>query len=178
MRKMVIDTDPAPHDWSGVGRAAHRVIARLLERREREPSREEIVAEVRTEQAACLPHVYGIAARARLTSLVSTYFRLFVPDTGSKFVGAEIPLDDAWLDLLFEGPGARLWADELKTGVSVADRDDQALEEQLGREIRGALTLFGRRFVGVRVLPLAAPSRVFFAWSTGFISSPIERPHL
>ena len=71
-----VDADPLPHDPSAVGRATHRVLARG----ERNPSRQDVQAEARSEEAAGQPHVYGIAGDIKLVLL-----RLEVPDRVSPF---------------------------------------------------------------------------------------------
>jgi hypothetical protein len=143
----------------------------MLARGERNPSRQDVQAEARSEEAAGQPHVYGIAARARIASLVGSYFRLFAPDDQSQFLGAEIPLDGAQLDLLFEGLGVIVWGDELKTGLGESGSD---LDDQLRAELSGCASLFGPRFVGIRVLDLAAPSRSVFA-RPAFLPRPMTR---
>ena len=159
--------EPSGHDISGIGRAVHRVTARLLQRGLRAPSRNAIVDQVRCEPVAGLPHVYGLAARQRATAAVSLYFHLFVPGPQWEFMGAEIPVPGADLDLGFSERGGRIRADELKTGVAAADGQDPGLDRQLARALAGGLVRFGDRFQGIRVLLLAAPTQSFMALPNG-----------
>jgi hypothetical protein len=166
--------EPAPHDVREIGRATHRVIAHLVDEGHRAPSGDDIRTTVLSEPAAGLPHVYGLAARRRISAAVSLYFRHFVPGPHWRFLGAELRVPGACLDLVFSHGREGVLADELKTGLAAADGQDQGLEGQLVRALSGGSAMFGRRFRGIRVLLLAAPLRSFVALPSGD-RVPLER---
>jgi hypothetical protein len=150
-----------PHDGRRLGSAAHRVIGSLLDAGVRAPAPEDIHRFVAVEPVLREPHVYRLAARQRLATAVAVYFRFLLPGPEWSFVGAEIRVPGAALDLLFEDRTGRLRADELKTGGAPDLARTSQLRRQLEGQLAGGLEAFGDRFMGVRALFLGAPRRSF-----------------
>lgn len=158
---VVEDFGSGPLSGSAIGQAAHQVIARLLREGVREPSPEVLFRAVASHPVCQNAPVYRQAARQRLTAAVAVYFRFLLPDAGWGLVGDEVQLEGARLDLLWEHRSGRVRADELKAGRAVQAVEAQSLAAQLARQLEAGAAAYGERFVGVRVLVLAAPSHSF-----------------
>jgi hypothetical protein len=79
-----------------------------------------------------------------------------------KLLGTEIQGPNCTFDIVWQHTSSgRVLVDELKTGKAGDLVGGQELDEQLERECRGGRELYDRRFVGVRLLILAAPRRSF-----------------
>jgi hypothetical protein len=160
--------EPAPHNRVEAGKAAHRVIGRLLEAGVRDPSPEEILSFAAAESLLHERHVYRLAARQRLLVATAIYFRHFRRDSGWwRFLAFGVRVAGSDLDLVFEHVEGHVESDELKTGGAPALAERQALDRQIERQLTGALELYGRRYRGMRVLFLAAPWRSFFVSGDG-----------
>lgn len=157
-----------PFNPSVLGRAAHEVIAELAAGGLRHACWENIAAAVAAHPVCQQPTVRRQAARQWLCSVVSLYFRLFVPLEGWNLVGSEVLAPGCRFDLVwrsrFQGS---VIADELKSGKAPDFIGGSRLEEQLARQLRGGSEQYGEHFTGVRVLVLAAPARSFVALPNG-----------
>src|SRR5207248_3109295 len=81
-----------PHDQSLTGRAAHRVIGRLLADGHRSPAIPERARYASEDPAVDQPHVYGGAARGEIVCAAAVYFRRYALGPRWSFVGPEEPL--------------------------------------------------------------------------------------
>ena len=155
---------PRPHDGRAMGRAAHRVIGRLLEAGVSDPTPEQILRYAAGEPTLKEEHVYRLAARQRLIATTAIYFQWFLPPIPPwRFVDFEVKVRGTDLDLVFAADDyGQVVADELKTGIpSLADGSD--LVRQLERQVAEGQKLYGdETFAGVRALFLGAPMRSFF----------------
>lgn len=108
----------------------------------------------------------------RVASGASSYLVRYCPPAPVEFLGAEYPLEDGRLDLLWQCSDGLVIFDELKTsrhaGISQADRA-QVSEYALAGHRR-----FGAQFAGVRYLPLKQPQGAQLFTTDG--RSVTERP--
>lgn len=157
--------EPRPHNGKAGGALVHRVIGRLGEAGVRDPTPEQLLQFTAAEPLLDEPHVYLLARRQCLLAGVAIYQRLFAPEQPPwRLLEWGVPVPGSDLDLVFEHADGRVRSDELKTGGAPALADARKLEEQVTRQIQGGRERYGReRFVGVRVLFLAAPARSFAA---------------
>lgn len=98
------------------------------------------------------------SVRMRVASSTGTYLRRFAPGA-AVLVGCELPVGGGVADLVWRHDG-RFAVDEIKSGS--VDIDDEQLVAQVARFITGGRAMWGDRFVGVRVVPLARPARSMF----------------
>jgi hypothetical protein len=102
--------------------------------------------------------VYRQSLQLRVATALARYFHSCRRSTSWRFVGAEVNHGDARLDLLFIASDGTVSADELKTGAlrsSLRAAGGQlAAQDQVGSEV------FGSRWGGVRLVPLAFPSQI------------------
>lgn len=154
-------------DGRQVGLAVHLVIAELMREGRRQPTLQELLI-VAAGSALMRKRVgsYRQAARQRLLTATSVYLRYFVPGPEWRFVGSEVAVPGARLDLVFEAVDGRVMADEIKTG-RLSATEQAGFEEQIQRQLRGGGELYGTDFAGVRGLLLWAPSRSFIAHADG-----------
>jgi len=137
--------EPVPHNGMEMGRAAHRVIGRLLEAGIREPSPEEIMSYAAREPLLHERHVYRLAARQRLIAATAIFWRYFMPDPECwRFLDYAVPVEGSALDLVFEHVDAGVSSDELKTGGAPALADRETLDEQVERQLTRIVHEFGR----------------------------------
>jgi hypothetical protein len=109
------------------------------------------------------------SVRLRCASAASVYVRRCRPE-GWELVGVEERLEAAIADLVFAN-GNRIFIDELKSGL--ASPDSARVQNQVQRLAAGGRTRWGRNFVGVRTVPLAAPARTWFVDAAG---RPVDLP--
>lgn len=151
-----------PFDPSTLGRAAHEVIATLCAEGLRGTDYERVARTCRSHPATSQPTVRRQAAVGWLCSAASMYFRLFAPPEGWEFLGSEVRANGCCFDLVWRNRFAKsVIADELKTGKAADLIEGARLDDQVSRELAGGCALYGKSFVGVRVLILAAPKRSF-----------------
>jgi len=149
--------DPAQR---GVG--AHQLVAAMLTAGVRNPTPEELFEWVGRYATAQFPRpTHRLAARQRLLGPVAVYFADFGPRPRWKLIGAEVSIGRSRVDLLWKD-GARLFADELKTGPAAVDLAAAQVDEQALRQARAGAKRYGANFAGVRVVLLAAPARSFW----------------
>lgn len=180
--KSPVDSDGGPEDEDRVapghvdkkrvGALAHALIAGLLAGGERAPAAVRISA-----CAAQLPGLaevgsYRLAVRQRVLTSAAVYFRLFVPPAEWAFDGAELRGPSARFDLVWRSAGGVI-VDELKTGRSATRSEIAAVREQAARELRSGAAVFGKDFLGVRVVSLGAPRTSFFTGLDGR-TTPVE----
>lgn len=146
-------------EWVGaeVGVRAHRIIAGLAASGVR-PGPADVLAAVLSDLDAS-PVVERVRRRAVLQTCVgavNVYIGRAWPAGPWLFEGAEVDLGPARADLVWRhGDTQAILVDELKTGaVSASD-----LEDQCARLLAGATAAYGCHLLGVRVVPLAAPTR-------------------
>ena len=157
-----------PFNPSVLGRAAHELIAELCVTGLRTACWEDISHAVALHPACRQPAARRQAARLWLCSVVSMYFRLFVPPQGWSLVGSEVAAAGCRFDLVWRSRfDQTCFADELKTGKAADFIGGRQLEQQLARQLRGGHHQYGEAFTGVRVLILAAPRRSFVAATNG-----------
>lgn len=154
-----------------VGTLVHAVLGSLLRR----PQPIELFAARRVIDAYLpqnLAPVYRQSLRQRVVSSVLIYETEFRrPDW--RFAGAESILEDSALDLVWVTPGGRVFADEVKVGLAASQRLDQ-LTAQCRAQFAAGVSVFGRRFAGVRAVLIAerregmvtAGSQGRIAWTT------------
>lgn len=99
------------------------------------------------------------SVRMRLASAAGTYLRRFAP-VEAALIEVEFPVGAGVADLVWQH-NADVVIDEIKTGS--VTRDDEDVVAQVTRFLVGGKALWGERFLGVRVVPLARPARAFFA---------------
>jgi hypothetical protein len=100
------------------------------------------------------------AARIAVAGHAGVYVERFLPASPWTYLGAELALGDGLrADLAFEGP-AGVFLDEVKLADarSVETRADST-HRQVTAYAAQAAEMFGSRFLGVRLLYLAAPNR-------------------
>lgn len=138
-----------------IGRRVHRVIGTLATDEEVSAARiVEAVGEMwRSEPVG---GTVAASARVRCSSSVAVYFDRFRPQ-GWRLEGVEVRLEGAVADLVWRGPGSQVLIDEVKSGV--ANLGDAATTNQLRRLCSGGSARWGRRFAGVRLVPLGSPAR-------------------
>ena len=163
---------PGHVDRRRVGALTHALIAGLLADGCCAPSPQRISA-----AAAALPGLseiptFRLAVRQRALTAAAVYFRLFVPDSDWVFEGAELRGPSARFDLVWRS-AAGVIVDELKTGRSATRSEVAAVREQAARELRAGAAVFGKDFLGVRVVSLGAPGTSFFASLDGR-TTPVE----
>lgn len=160
--------DPPGHNGLEMGRAAHRVIGRMLKAGVCEPSPEQILSFAAQEPLLHERHVYRLAARQRLIAATAIYWRFFLPPLASwTLIDYAVRLPDCDLDLVFRHQGGAVRSDELKTGGAPSLAEREVLEERLELQLAGCREKYGTKFEGVRVLFLGAPRRSFFQPVTG-----------
>jgi len=155
-------------DGRRAGERVHLAVARLLEQGVRKPSAFQVVSLARDMVVAPgLAVIYRQTAIQRLATCTASYFRLFALDETWTYIGAEIAAGRCRFDFLFEHEDGQVLADELKAG-RVADRGGRRLfDEQVARQLKAGAAKWGERFLGVRVLLLAAPRASFLARPDG-----------
>jgi hypothetical protein len=164
-------SEPVPHKGTEMGRAAHRVIGRLLEAGITRPSPEEILSFAAREPLLDEKHVYRMAARQRLIAATAIYWRCFLPAPEWRFIDSEVQIDGTDLDLVFEHVDGTVRSDELKTGGAPSLADRTALDRQIERQLAGGRGRYGERYCGVRILFFGAPARSFFVSTEGACAS-------
>lgn len=137
-----------------VGRRVHRVIGALAGEQDVTPAT--IVATVAEMwRADPVGGTVASSARVRCSSSVAVYFDRFRPAPQWRLDGVEVRLDAAVADLVWRGPRSRVLIDEVKSGAT----DVAANADQLERLAAGGRARWPGRFVGVRLVPLGAPTR-------------------
>ncbi len=142
------------------GTAAHAVIASLVAQT-LQPSPSEIVRVCAQHPSACRGSIARrMMVRARLVAASSSYFFNYPPGADWVFVGSEVRLDGARIDLLWKTPAGYV-IDELKTS-GLGGIDDPKIAAQVERELAAGRAAFGAAFYGVRLLHLGAPGGAEF----------------
>lgn len=142
-----------------VGTATHALIALLAARRPWAGGEDVLSVGRRLLVADRLGVPNRQAFRARVLSQTAVYFDRFARP-GWRLVGAEVVVGgDVALDLLWER-GARLQADEIKTGrLRLVDRP--VLQAQCRAQLQAGREEFGEGFEAVRAVVLARPDWSF-----------------
>jgi hypothetical protein len=153
-----VSPDAVAVDWAGrVGQVTHRLVcdlaplARSLDPWELgERALRGARSLVRDGQVLRAP-----AARARAAGLALSYLRDFVPGGDWMLLGTEYVLPSSRVDLAWEHPVHGVLLDEIKSfrgrglgGLTAADLT------QAEKHASGGDTVFGDRFLGVRILTL------------------------
>jgi len=165
-RGTAIAASTQPHlEPHHAGTAVHRIIGDLLLAGERSPSFQTILQAVNANPAVTGATTRRQAAKQRLLTSTSCYFRFFSPPEEWEFVSRETTVGAVRLDLLFSTP-AGLRSDEIKTGPVVGREAHLEHDKQLQAQIiAGAEHL--EDFIGVRACLLMSPSRSFFLTTSG-----------
>lgn len=134
-----------------VGSLIHAVLASLLRRSEGIS-----VQSARNTVDAHLPErlapVYRQALRQRVIASCLIYESDFRRGDW-RYAGAEQILEDSALDLVWIDSTGSVYADEVKTGLASSLRIDQ-LTAQCQAQFAAGVSVFGRRFAGVRAVLL------------------------
>lgn len=147
-----------------IGQRVHALIAAFL-RADRVPEPREVwVAAARVFDASPLPQ--NAACKQRAACATSAYFGIFHRADWS-FTGAEADLGSGRVDLVWMTPDGLVVIDEVKMAGFANQVDDRATVDQVDRYRAAAAELFGDRFAGVRLLPLAAPGRALWCPPAG-----------
>lgn len=109
------------------------------------------------------------SVRLRCVTAAATYLSRCRP-VGFTLVGVDESLGRGVADLVWS-KGHTLLVDELEIGN--ATPNDADLCDRVVRLVEGGRTRWDRRFVGVRVLPLAAVREAWFMASDGSVEAPI-----
>lgn len=143
-----------------VGSLTHAVVASLLEK-----GLPLSIDAARTETDNHLPPdlatVCRQSIRQKVGSAVSRYDERFAR-VGWRFAGSEVVTGDVAFDLLWISPEGLLEADELKTGLN-AERHISKSSAQCLSQVAEGNQIYGERFLGVRLVLLAAAREVYFA---------------
>lgn len=138
------------------GQRIHRIIGALATGA---PTRDDLFA-----QADALwraePATTGVQQRSvwlRCVTASAVYFARCRPSGDWHLTGVEVDLGGAIADLVWSASGAVV-IDEIKSGSATIA--SPAIADQVRRLAIGGRARFGRRFVGVRLVPLAAPARL------------------
>jgi hypothetical protein len=155
-------------DTTTAGRRVHQAIGRLLDAGVRAPASIDVIALAR--DIVCEPGLAVVrrqAAIQRLATTTASYFRFFALDETWTYLGSELTAKDCRFDFVFEGADGTIVVDELKSG-GAADRGARRLfDEQIDRQVDAGTAKWCERFLGVRVLLLAAPRASFLARPDG-----------
>jgi len=149
------------------GEVAHRIIGEFVQSGIYLPTPAQIAAVVANHPETKRAVVYRQAARQRLATAVSLYFRLFGPDPTWELLGVEVSASRSRFDLVWELLRGRVIADELKTGLFITPDEATALHAQVERLRSAGVRKYGEQFAGVRVLLLSAPRLSYLAAPTG-----------
>ena len=156
---------------ASVGTATHRVIAQMLEAAS-SASREEL-DDLLWELSAAAVQVPSLSRRRRAARIAvaghaAVYFERFLPAPRWVCLGAEVDLGlGLRADLGFEGVGG-VFLDEIKLADSrMALRSAASTGLQVAAYAARGGVLFGSRFLGVRLLYLAAPNRSVLVHADG-----------
>lgn len=91
----------------------------------------------------------------------------FLPDDRWAFVGAEVPLGaDGIVDLVWSDAFGRVLIDEVKTGIAERRGGPGRTRDQVARYVAAGALAYPR-FVGVRLIKLAAPMHSMLAAADG-----------
>ena len=143
-----------------IGQRVHALIAAHLRSGVVPTPREVWVSASKVFAAKPLPQ--NAACRQRAACATSAYFSIFHQPEW-HFLGAEVDLGTGRVDLLWEvSPGGSVVIDEIKMAGFADHVDDPATVAQVRRYCEAGVTVFGERFLGVRLLPLAAPGRALW----------------
>ncbi len=139
-----------------IGRRVHALIAAMVPEG-RPGSRQIWLATAAMFKAK--PMAHNGSCRQRAATGLGVYFGdYYRPEW--DFIGAEVDLGTGRVDLVWRtSTDDRIVIDEVKMAGSADVVDDQGTVAQVERYNAAAVGLFGDRFAGVRLLPLAAPGR-------------------
>jgi hypothetical protein len=148
-----------------IGQRVHALVAAYLRSGKVPTSREVWVAASKVFNLKPLPQ--NAACRQRAACAVSAYFSMFHrPDW--EFLGAEVALGTGRVDIVWElSPEGLVVIDEVKVAGFSDQVDEPATVAQLERYCEAGARVFGERFAGVRLLPLAAPGRALWCSPDG-----------
>lgn len=106
------------------------------------------------------------AVRLAVISSMGVYRNLWSLPSAWRLLDTEVELDDSRADLVFEHADGRVLIDEIKAGLHSKAHADGS--RQVASHLRGGRRHWGPSFVGVRLLPLAAPAsaRLFTSSTT------------
>lgn len=155
-------------DETAIGQCIHAVVGELLAEGVWTPSPEKLLSAVAVnpllrESVAA----YRQAAKQRVLSAASLYFRLFLPAAEWRHDGSELRAGARRLDLIWRHPAGEVMADEVKSGRAVSLDARRALESQVAAQVAVGVERFGAEFVGVRAVLLAAPRRSYLLRADG-----------
>lgn len=150
-----------------VGRRVHLLVGLALSRGLGSRDLIGVAAEVFTSWSTT--QALAPSARLRCVTAAATYLRRCRP-AGFDLVGVEEPIGAGVADLVWR-KGASVLVDELKTGS--ATPNDQAVRDQVMRLVDGGVARWSKRFVGVRVLPLAAVRQAWLTRADRTVEAPI-----
>lgn len=94
-----------------------------------------------------------------VSAMVRRYLAHFMPGPPARFLGAEQPVLDGRVDLVWEHPVAGVFFDEVKSWRTVAASLDPYTWDQITRYTSAGLARHGREVAGVRIITLVHPDR-------------------
>ena len=156
---------------AAVGSATHRLIADLLNRRD-EMSVDQLIDEgwLLAALAVDTPLIgrRHRAARIAVSGHAAVYIRRFMPGLSWQLLGAELDLGDGLrVDLGFESEEGVVF-DELKLSDGrTVPRGEGPTSRQVALYADAGARLYAQRFLGVRLLYLAAPNYSLFVRPDG-----------
>lgn len=163
---------------SEVGDRAHQIVGRLLERGVDDTGDPLTFTRAVLEEASTvfLEHPVmsrGAAAKVQAACAAAVYMRRLAPHPPWIFIGREIRVRGARLDLAFRhSQTGQVLIDELKCGI--ARDEDGALRPQIDRELTGAEERWGPSLAGVRLCAVAAPRLSRFYVRAGLMGVPLD----
>jgi hypothetical protein len=166
-------------DWHVVvGALVHRCAAELAEHRGEDPG---TLAQRATEWAnlaARDTRVLGnlAKARAQIASYACVYLHQYAPGGNAKYLGSEVRFDGGKVDLIWSIPRLGVVIDELKTTAWVRLSVDAAMLVQPQRYREFGVQKWGKRFAGVRFLPLRNPREARFISADGTVHRLDDSP--
>jgi len=101
------------------------------------------------------PQARRLAARQSVVTTAASYFRFCVPPEGWTCIGAEVQLERAVADIVWQHDSGAVLVDELKTGP-VGNNDCR--HDQIDRLVAGAGNRWPTEFAGVRLVFTARPA--------------------
>lgn len=149
------------------GEALERVLVCTLRSGVARPTTSQILDAVRGDKILDQPHHGRLASRQRIVTRVRVYLDVLAPDPDRWTLTAFHPVIEGRRgDLLFTDALGYLLLDELKSGASIGLAEERA-QGQAEELLAAGRHAHGDRFLGVRVVFLAAPRRSYILSAAG-----------
>lgn len=105
--------------------------------------------------------------RMRVVTASGQYLQRYRPTDGVEFLGTEMPVREGIVDIAWRHPDVGVFFDELKTSRRCYERLTPTAQDQLERYVRSGIAEYGKRFYGVRYIPLLNPHSAVMARAEG-----------